>query len=89
LFRNAALTRREARDRKRQQGKTLSEFAWRKLAMLNEAYGRNRPILDVIVDIKEGMSIADQEKITTGLQRNPPMTRFMEELERLDSIRGP
>jgi hypothetical protein len=89
LFRNASLTRREARDRKRQRGETLSEYAWKKLAMLNEAYGRNRPIMDVIADIKEGMSIADQEKITTDLQKCPTMTRFMEELERLDSIRGP
>jgi hypothetical protein len=89
LFRNAALTRREARDRRRQRGETLSEYAWKKLAMLNEAYGRNRPVGDVIADIKEGMSIADQEKITTDLQKCPTMTRFLEELERLDSIRGP
>jgi hypothetical protein len=89
LFRNAALTRREARDRRRQRGETLSEYAWKKLAMLNEAYGRNRPVADVIADIKEGMSIADQEKITTDLQKCPTMTRFLEELERLDSIRGP
>jgi hypothetical protein len=89
LFRNAALTRREVRDRRRQRGETLSEYAWKKLAMLNEAYGRNRPVADVIADIKEGMSIADQEKITTDLQKCPTMTRFLEELERLDSIRGP
>jgi hypothetical protein len=89
LFRNATLTRREARDRKRQRGETLSDYAWKKLAMLNEAYGRERPTLDVIADIKEGLSVSDQEKITTDLQRNPNLTRFMEELARLDSIRGP
>jgi hypothetical protein len=89
LFRNTALTRREAHDRKRQHGETLSEYAWKKLAMPNEAYGRERPILDVIVDIKEGMSIADQEKIMTELHKRPTMTLFMEELERFDSIRRP
>jgi hypothetical protein len=89
LFRNQTLTRKEARDRKRQHGETLSDYAWRKLAMLNEAYGRERPVLDVISDIKEGMSIADQEKIITDLQNKPSMSRFLEELARLDSIRGP
>jgi hypothetical protein len=89
LFRNQTLTRKEARDRKRQHGETLSDYAWRKLAMLNEAYGRERPVLDVISDIKEGMSIADQEKIITDLQKSPSMSRFLEELARLDSIRGP
>jgi hypothetical protein len=67
----------------------LSDYAWKKLAMLNEAYGRERPTLDVIANIKEGLSVSDQEKFTTDLQRNPNLTRFMEELARLDSIRGP
>jgi hypothetical protein len=89
LFRNEALTRKEARDRKRQHGETLSEYAWRKLAMLNEAYGRNRPVLDVISDIKEGMSIGDQEKITADLHKSPSISRFLEEVARLDTIRGP
>jgi plasmid maintenance system killer protein len=89
LFRNEALTRKEARDRKRQHGETLSEYAWRKLAMLNEAYGRNRPVLDVISDIKEGMLIGDQEKITADLHKSPAISRFLEEVARLDTIRGP
>jgi hypothetical protein len=59
------------------------------LAMLNEAYGRERPTLDVIADIKEGLSVGDQEKTTTDLKRKPNLTRFMDELARLDSIRGP
>jgi hypothetical protein len=89
LSRNEALTREEARDRKPQHGDTLSDYASRKLAMLNEPYGRERHVLDVISDIKEGMSISNQEKIMTDLQMSPTMSRFLEELARLDSIRGP
>jgi hypothetical protein len=89
LFRNATLSRKEARDRKRLQGEKLSEYAWKKLAMLNEAYGRERPAEDVISDIKEGLSYSDQERVRTDLDKHPTVTRLMAELERLDSIRGP
>jgi hypothetical protein len=89
LFTNATLSRKEGRDRKRLHSETLSEYAWKKLAMLNEACGRERPAEDVISDIKEGLSYSDQERIRTDLDKHPTITRLMAELERLDSIRGP
>jgi hypothetical protein len=89
LHRNEQILRKEARDRKRQFGESLSEYAGKKLAMLQEAFGRNRDAADLIVDIKDGLTPADQEAIHSDLLSTPTIGKFMEELVRLDKIRGP
>jgi hypothetical protein len=89
LHRNEQILRKEARDRKRQFGESLTEYAWKKTAMLQEAFGRNREAADVIADIKEGLTPADQEAIRSDLHSTPTLGKFMEELVRLDKIRGP
>jgi hypothetical protein len=89
LHRNEQIVKKEARDRKRMYGETLSEYAWKKFAMLQEAFGTNRPAADVISDIKDGLTPADQEIIQSDLHKKPTITRFMDELARLDKIRGP
>jgi hypothetical protein len=89
LHRNEQILKKEARDRKRLYGETLSEYAWKKFAMVQEAFGTNRPAADVISDIKEGLTSADQEIIQSDLHKKPTITRFMDELARLDKIRGP
>jgi hypothetical protein len=60
LCRNTSVARAEARDRKRRPGETLTEYSWTKLAMLNEAYGSQRPATDIIRDIKDGLTPSDQ-----------------------------
>jgi hypothetical protein len=89
LHRNEQTLRKEARDRKRQFGKTLAEYAWKKTAILQEAFGRNRDVADLIADIKEGLSPTDQEAIRADLQATPTLNKLMTELVRLDTIRGP
>jgi hypothetical protein len=89
LHRNEQILKKEARDRKRMFGETLSEYAWKKLAMLQEAFGNNRTAGDVISDIKDGLTSADQEIIQSDLHKKPSIGRFMDELARLDKIRGP
>jgi hypothetical protein len=89
LHRNEQILRKEARDRVRQVGETLSEYAWKKFAMLQEAYGTERPASEIISDIKDGLSVTDQEIIQSDLHKKPSINRFMEELARLDRIRGP
>jgi hypothetical protein len=89
LHRNEQTLRKEARDRKHQFGETLAEYAWKKTAMLQEAFGRNRDVADLIADIKDGLSPADQEAIRTDLQSTPTLNKLMTELVRLDTIREP
>jgi hypothetical protein len=74
LHRNEQILRKEARDRKRQFGESLSEYAWKKLAMLQEAFGRNREAADLIADIKDGLTPADQEAIRSDLHSTPTVT---------------
>jgi hypothetical protein len=88
LCRNSAVARAEARDRKRRPGETLTEYSWTKLAMLNEAYGAQRPAIDIIRDIKDGLTPSDQEKIRTDLETKPSVARLLAEMERMDTIRG-
>jgi hypothetical protein len=88
LCRNSAVARAEARDRKRGPGETLTEYSWTKLAMLNEAYGSQRPAIDIIRDIKDGLTPSDQEKIRTDLETKPSVARLVAEMERMDTIRG-
>jgi hypothetical protein len=88
LHRNEQILRKEARDRKRAFGETLSEYAWVKFAMIQEAFGRNRDAADVIADIKDGLTPTDQEIIQSDMAKRPSITRFMDELARLDKIRG-
>jgi hypothetical protein len=86
LHRNEQVLKREARDRKREFGETLAEYAWQKTAMLQEAFGRNREVADLISDIKDGLSPTDQEAIRTDLQATPTLNKLMAELVRLDTI---
>jgi hypothetical protein len=88
LCRNTVVARAEARDRKRRPGETLTEYSWTKLAMLNEAYGSQRPAADIIRDIKDGLTPSDQEKIRTDLESKPSVARLLAEMERMDTIRG-
>jgi hypothetical protein len=55
LHRNEQILKKEARDRKRLYGETLSEYAWKKFAMIQEAFGTNRDAADIISDIKDGL----------------------------------
>jgi hypothetical protein len=89
LHRNEQILKKEARDRKRMYGETLSEYAWKKFALVQEAFGTNRPAADVISDIKDGLTTADQEIIQSDLHKKPTITRVMDELARLDRILGP
>jgi hypothetical protein len=57
--------------------------------MLQDAFGRERDVADLIADIKNGMSPADQEAVCTELQATPTLNKFMAELVRFDTIRGP
>jgi hypothetical protein len=57
--------------------------------MIQEAFGTNRDAADIISDIKDGLTPADQEIIRSDLEKKPTLSRFMDELARLDTIRGP
>jgi hypothetical protein len=88
LCRNSSVARAEARDRKRRPSETLTEYSWTKLAMLNEAYGSQRPSTDIIRVIKDGLTPSNQEKIRADLDTRPSVAQLLAEMERMDTIRG-
>ena len=89
MVKNSPYARQAALNRKREFGETMLIYGWRKLAMLNEAYGRDRAVVDTISDIKEGLSLNDQVMIRTDLSANPSVQALFEEFTSFDLIRSP